>query len=477
MINSIGTALCTPIFPAIGFVNICLRFMLPNEQLRTALSASIGSILSFACWTIVPFAYDIAPLLLPFAISNGVCVGVGYALLDVTAGGPKSLKHPFVGGGLGALTGFAAPYYLYGEAYNVLYGIEGVTPLIQHFMAAPFVTEILCTTGFVAGTAMYPLLHYPMFGIKSVPWTNFSGLLLVSSIGMVYALYATDTEKNANIAPVGSYVNPEIVPLLNSMVRFNTETAQFEAYSLSSNKEWVGSPDCYKKGQIVTKQVREYQQQNDYWGERCTFDHPMLGYLCHYFDRGIAQRFKKSLVTLMDERDINKLRDTMHQTDLVVASILDRSRNNIQEKSFVEKNYRYLIDHENLSKRWCLKLLKSAEKASLGVELIIAMKENGTDKVHLRHSNTTVSSEDIEKWIRNTSPGLLLYQSDESQHVRGQSIENQLSRLSWTCTNLNKATDKWENAIMEDSSSRRRNVFLTSSFLATILSAIALYNS
>ena len=105
------------------------------------------------------------------------------------------------------------------------------------------------------------------------------------------------------------------------------------------------------------------------------------------------------------------------------------------------------------------------------------MKENGTDKVHLRHSNTTVSSEDIEKWIRNTSPGLLLYQSDESQHVRGQSIENQLSRLSWTCTNLNKATDKWENAIMEDSSSRRRNVFLTSSFLATILSAIALYNS
>jgi len=107
--------------------------MLPNETLRTQLSTSIGSILSFACWTIVPYSYNIAPLILPFAISNGISAGFGYAILDVSTGGPKHsevLKNPILtGGGIGAFTGFVAPNFLYGEAYNVLYGIDSVSPL------------------------------------------------------------------------------------------------------------------------------------------------------------------------------------------------------------------------------------------------------------------------------------------------------------------------------------------------------------
>ncbi len=123
--------------------------------------------------------------MLPFALSNGVSAGVGYAMLDVGTGGPKYskvLKNPVLtGGGIGAFTGFVAPNLLYGEAYNLLYGIDSITPIMKQLMASPFVTQISCTTGFFAGCIMYPLLHYPIYGIKSVPWTNFSGLLLVAS--------------------------------------------------------------------------------------------------------------------------------------------------------------------------------------------------------------------------------------------------------------------------------------------------------
>lgn len=466
----IGTALCTPVFPAIGFVNICLRFALPDPQLRRGLSSSLGSILSFACWTIIPYSYEIAPLLLPFAISNGISAGIGYAFLDITSGGPRSssfLKNPILtGGGIGAFTGIIAPRYLYGEAYDILYGIENVTPLMKEIMSWQFVTEISCSTGFIAGCAMYPLLHYPIFGYQRLPWTKFSGLLLMSSFALMYSVYRIDDEKHGMLTPEGSYVKPEMSKLLNSLMRLNVQTMEFEMYSLTTNS-WVGSPELYQEVQIIVKSVRNYQRWNE-----CTFDNPLLALLYLFIDKGIAMRFSDHLVTIEDTKELIRKRDQMHKTDLSVAFIIERSKN--QGSNLVQIVSNFLISTENFTLRKSQRLLNATEKASLGIELVMIMKQCGMKEIHLETSNnTTISLGEIENWIRKTVPGIILYKTEETAFTQGMSVEAQLDLFSWVSTDLSTAFKRWEHDFVEEERNRKRFAFaIASGLLATICSGI-----
>ena len=496
-----GTALCTPIFPAIGFVNVCLRVAFhsspSHEQLLRKLSASIGSILSFACWTVVPFSYEIAPLLLPFALSNGICAGVGYALLDISTGGPKVaattssiniLKNPILtGGGIGAFTGFVAPNYLYGEAFHILYGMEGVTPLIQQFMAVPFVTGISTTTGFVAGSAMYPLLHYPIFGLEHVPWTYFSGLLLLSSAVMGYTIYnKNDGEKLAALAPDGSFVRPEVVPLLNSIIRFNTQTNKFETFSLSSKSDnknsWVGPPELSWQGQKVADSMRDYQSRRDSNGEKFTFDNVILGCLCHYFDRGIAERFPNNVIRIRDSKDLKQHRNLMFWTDLSVAFMVERIKgsssvslkhSNEEVSSLAQKAIDFLVQNEIFTERKSRKILKSTQMTSLGLELIMTMKQQNIQEIYSEKLESIISIHEIEKWIRKVTPEIILFKCEETDCLKGQSVENQLAQLSWEGKDIKHYKELWEQACVDEYKTRKRHqLVITTGLLASILSGI-----
>mmetsp|Transcript_9359 Transcript_9359/g.13932 ORF Transcript_9359/g.13932 Transcript_9359/m.13932 type:complete len:602 (-) Transcript_9359:52-1857(-) len=496
---STSTALCTPVFPAIGFVNFCLRVALPNEKLRMKLSASIGSIISFACWTIVPFTYSITPLLLPFALSNGLCAGVGYTILDIGGSGlaaatnsrvssSSSLltSNPFfqntmlTGGGIGAFTGYCAPKFLYGEAYNVLYGIDGVTPIIHQLMASPFVTQLSCTTGFIAGCAIAPLLHYPMFGIGGVPWTYFSGLALAISTVTMYSLYRIDHDQHATIAPEGSYMKPEMVPLLNSIVRYDVKGGDFGTYSLSS-KAWVGGPAECQRGKVNAETVRSYQREEDSWGEKYTFDNPVLAYLCHYIDRDIQRQYPEHTVTVKDVNYLIECRDSMCQTDWSVNFIMERSKANnaVGQKNHLEqfddKVEKISVYDESMTKRKRRKVLKSIETVSVGIELILAMKQRGIKDIYSKKRNSMISLDDLEAWVRQKAPGTFMFESDEKDTpFKGESIESQLSRLEWRCQDIENTLTIWEQVAFDERKKKWLFVIATTTtgVLATFLSGM-----
>ncbi len=409
--------------------------------------------------------------------------------MDIGTGGPQSssdlpskvhvpaLTNPFVmGGGIGAFTGYVAPNYLYGEAYNILYGIDNITPLMKQIMSFPFVTEISCTTGFIAGCAMYPLLHYPMFGIQNVPWMNFSGILLVSSGLLMYGIYSIDGDKHGVIAPNGSYVKSEIVPVLNSIVRLNVQKDKFETYSLTSS-DWVGDADYYQQRQKIVLSVQEYQNGKDSWGKLYTFDNPVLAYLCHWFDRGIAKRFPDNIVTLKDSKELKKIRDAMHRTDLSIAFLAAaRTRN---EKSqdiliLIEKVKLFCRMNGVMTDKECQRLLNSSEKASYGVELLMFMKQKNLDEIHFDKSKATLSIGYLENWIRKTAPGIILFKTDEIDCLKGMSVESQLENLSFPFNNdLESLKVNWEQIISDEERTRKRyTLVVVTGLLTTIFSGV-----
>ena len=142
----------------------------------------MGNAVNIAFWCILPYSYQYAPLLLPCAIGNGIAAGGAYAALDVMGGGPASklLKNPLIaGGGIGAFVGLVAPSLLYGPVCSTLYGIEHMGLFLnQAFTEFPYIMQISVTTGFAAGIAMYPMLHYPIYGVPNVPWQALTGAVL-----------------------------------------------------------------------------------------------------------------------------------------------------------------------------------------------------------------------------------------------------------------------------------------------------------
>lgn len=419
--------------------------------------------------------------MLPFAISNGVSAGVGYAILFQAqkliqvegSGGPKNskiLNNPLLtGGGIGAFTGFVAPNFLYGETYNLIYGIDSLTPVMKQLMATPFISQISTSTGFIAGCAMYPLLHYPMFGIKNVPWTSFSGILLLLSAASVYNVYKIDNENHEMIAPVGSFVNPELVPSLNAIVRYNTQTKQFESFSLTTN-EWIGSPEVSEKGNSVADSVKAYQKQTDSWGQTFTFDNPMLSYLCHYIDRGVAERFPESIVSLKDEQTMKYFREIMYITDLVVA-LLNEKNNTLSHEDMIEEKVAQMV-HIQKDRRasQCRRLLKSIASVSTGVELAIVMKQQGINEMYSNQLKAVVTLDDMESWVRRKAPDMLLFQTDEEDHsLKGESVESQLLKLAHQPEKIDYLLDKW----VETSSNERRTTRWKFGIAATTIGAFA----
>jgi hypothetical protein len=422
---SATTALATPIFPAIGFVNLFLRVVLPDPHLRATVSTSIGTVLSFATWTLVPTLYNVAPILLPCAIGNGIVAGATYAVVDVASGGPTSWvlrRNPLAAGAIGAVTGFVAPYFLYGPVCFVLYGMEGVTESTRFLLSFPLATQVTMATGFVAGVSMFPLLYFPMNGIPGVHWMNFSGPALLATALALWYVYSPDDRM---ILPVGSFLDPQQIPLLDTIARYNVSTDELEAYSISS-KKWIGPVDVRDVGQQLASTLRQNKDP--------VFDDRIVAWLDCYTFMDAAVKYPDRVVTVPDEKSIREKEHSMLVVDGVVAFILARSKAADQKVNSNPSSTRerlvevvHRIKQTQISRKgdtFVRDTVILIETLSVAVELLLLLQQNG-DQSEFGETLNEILNESIQR----SNLGLVVFTADEK--VPGESIESQLRFQAW----------------------------------------------
>lgn len=472
---STSTALCTPIFPAIGFINAVLRVMVSDSNLRNKLNGSIGTIVNIAFYYVLPYSYQYSSLLLPFAISNGICAGFGYATLDLVSGGPSSriMKNPYItGGGIGALTGLVAPHLLYGQLYSMMYGAEEISDVIHACTSISMFTQISCATGFVAGSMMYPILHYPIFGVEGIHWVGFAGVTLLICMGT--AIYIYSPEKQLPLEK-GSFVCPSQVPLLDAIIRYDVNERNFRTFSLSTN-EWVGPFELIETGKLTAKEVRNYQSSR-FSRKVHTFDNQVLAFLSRW-DNNVATAFPDNLVTVKDEKELQYIEEIFYRTDLVVDFVMERNGTD-----YIPLNDRVeMLLHfgRSISEKERTRRIKAIEGTSVGVELLFALRDHSEDKPFLLKQNDSPSIDFLEKWVRKRAPGILLYKEDEQAsdlRVTGESVESQLDSLMWRSRDVKEVHDHW---VRLNNDEKKRNIahgaVIASSVLAS-LAAMALTTS
>lgn len=201
------TALMTPLFPVIGFNQLVFRYATP--EMKMALHGGT-SMLYFSAMTLMPNAFYYAPILLPFAIGNGVTAGAFYLGADLLAGGPKALAGMSIpikvgsvnttfylaGPLLGLATAFAVPF-TYPHLWNLVYSvdvfeddIESANKFIFNACFNSWFGPCLATTGVASGLIIHAFLRPVILGVPGWPWPRLAGgVLAAATIGLV-ALYS-----------------------------------------------------------------------------------------------------------------------------------------------------------------------------------------------------------------------------------------------------------------------------------------------
>lgn len=197
------TALMTPLFPVIGFNQLVFRFVDPVT--RTAINGGT-SMLYFSCMVLVPKVFFYAPLMLPFALGNGVTSGILYLALEAGAGGPEALAalrvgpFPVAGPLLGLATALLVPF-VYPISWSAVY--PEVSSMLMEPSTWDFIWSIcyennivppcLATTGLAVGAVTHLFLKPVIVGIPGVPWTTSAGGVLAATLVGLGALYSTAT--------------------------------------------------------------------------------------------------------------------------------------------------------------------------------------------------------------------------------------------------------------------------------------------
>ena len=404
-----------------------------------------------------------APAILPCAIGNGLVAGATYSVIDVASGGPTSriLRSPLVAGGIGAITGFVAPYFCYGPAFSAMYGMEGITESMRTILSYPIAAQVTMGTGFVAGVSMYPLLHFPMNGIKGIHWINFSLPTLTAIALALWYVYSPDEKM---YVPEGSFIEPTKVPLLDSILRYNIETGEIETYSISVGG-WVGPADLRKEGEQLANKLRE---SND-----PAFDDRVVAWLDSYTFMDAASKYPDRVVSVRDNHQLKAAEEVMLRMDGIVAFILERSRNGKSSTAETEERLVEVMskmDELNQIRRsdrrkW--REVDEIEAASVAVELLLILKLIATEKEAERGA---LLMKDAEGYISRKHPNLVLFAEDEE--IKGESIQSQLLMRKWAdgAPDIAAAIESFRRINDDDKWERRRNRTIQ---VGTILLSIA----
>lgn len=197
-----STAMMTPLFPVIGLNYLVFRHV-PADVRMVWLGGT--SMVSYSIMTLVPNAFYYAPVLLPFALGNGVVAGSLYLAADVLAGGPKALAQhrlfnglvPLFGPALGATTAMLVPYtypLCWGFVFPWDDSFQDLTmKTIFNVSTHPFVSSCLSFTGLAAGLVIHKMLEPVILGLPGWSWPSLAGsVLAVSGFGLI-ALYSASS--------------------------------------------------------------------------------------------------------------------------------------------------------------------------------------------------------------------------------------------------------------------------------------------
>jgi len=455
---STTTALATPSFPALGFLYAVLRLAMPDADLRKAMEGRWGALLSFTTWTALPALYhgSVASLILPCAVSNGLVAGSLYGLVDVASGGPSGYMKqvyntPLLGSGIGASVGYLAPHYVYGPALE-LYGFDGMTASISYVLNAPLLTEVSIVTGAIAGLILHPLLYYPIHGVPGVHWKYFSGALLaVSSLAMYYVYYGR--ESVALPVPEGSYINAKELCLVNSVLRYNVSSGEIETYSLQSC-QFLGQKQMYIQGQEIAETARLYGKNGN-----AVLDDKLLSFIYNYWDEKIRSKYSTHVVDVKSINCLKETQDSLAVTDAAVALLVEQSADAKSGQHTKQIKILSILDNLNTlrgdqNRKQKLKMRASLDEACIALELLMALEHK--TNTHCNIASSTLTN-DLEQFIRNTCPNIILYTSDEI--YPGTSIESQLETLGWKKSELSLALERWDN-LCKDKDAHKKKVGL-----------------
>eukprot|EP00928_Gymnodinium_smaydae_P080647 TRINITY_DN64303_c0_g1_i1.p1 TRINITY_DN64303_c0_g1~~TRINITY_DN64303_c0_g1_i1.p1 ORF type:complete len:679 (+),score=130.51 TRINITY_DN64303_c0_g1_i1:206-2038(+) len=266
------TALMTPLFPVIGFNQLVFRFVDPAT--RAAIHGGT-SMLYFSAMTLMPNAFYYAPVLLPFAVGNGVTAASVYLAADVAAGGPGRLASfklafiPLAGPLLGVAIALLVPL-TYPISWGLVYGGTDMFnaelyDLIFTYCYNWIMLPCLTMTGLASGLIIHAAIRPVMVGVQGIPWANLSGaVLLAVSLGL-YCLYSTATRtevvhlRDADLenARLGGWLFPTRLP----------------CYVAETELTWVPGLD-HGTGQVVSRRLPVQRLADG--RRRCCRERPML---------------------------------------------------------------------------------------------------------------------------------------------------------------------------------------------------------
>jgi len=191
----------TPLFPVIGLNYLVFRHV-PAEVRMAWLGGT--SMVSYSIMTLLPQAFYYAPILLPFAIGNGMVAGGLYLAADLLAGGPKVLAQhrlfnhiPLFGPLLGATTAMLVPYtypLCWGYVFPWDNTFQNLTMGTVYTVSShPFVSSCLTFTGLAAGLVIHKMLEPVILGLPGWPWPSLAGSVLAVSAFSLVALYSASS--------------------------------------------------------------------------------------------------------------------------------------------------------------------------------------------------------------------------------------------------------------------------------------------
>jgi len=430
-----ATALGTPAFPVIGFVNFGLRYLVWDHATRsailgaTSILGACGTLVSIAAFDLMPVAYSYGQLFLPFALVNGSLAGTAYVVLDLGLGPAKVASSVFSGAAIGAFVGFMGPASgLYDQAFTWIYEME-TDGWFSYLLSNGFMLLISVTTGAAAGLAFHPLLYYPIVGISGWHWTKFSAPILAGGTALLLHLYFSDYY-DARIFPPETYLETDEKQFLHLVSRFHAQNLQVQDWGNSVGFQPSGTG--LQARDSVSSKLEAAKLGNNTRTDKVFFSRRTAW--LHYVTNG-AFGDGYAIETIPVQTEINQESQKYISSDGAVAFLLHSNQHeNVRERLIPLVNdlqtsrLRYKQDTQRAKRT-----VKRIEVASYGIALLLSSRldnQNGDGK-DAEDRRRERQLKKLERSIRQLVPGIILYESEEREGMKGASVEAQLQEFGW----------------------------------------------
>ena len=400
-------------------------------------------------------------------------------MLDLATGGPNSnntnkiLQTPWIcGSGIGGGVGYIAPNYLYGPMMENMYALDGLTESMNTIMSYSMTTELSVVTGMVAGTLLHPMLYYPIHGIKGQKWQYFSGsALCISSAALAYVYYGRE---NVGLPiPDGSFIDPNKMASVDSILRYNNNTDKVETYSLEREK-FIGSSEQCIEGQRIADISRSYTSNSD----KVVFDDRIIAFVYNWWDAKAKDKYPEHIVNIKTQDELQQIQNSMTYADVAVAAILSSDKESEANSKDVVMNIIDNLNAQNEGRQGQLKStsFKQLEDVTVAIELLMAMKkkqqEDQQSTAKTKTHDDDALRQTLEQFIKKRYPKLTLYTSDEQ--YKGESVESQLKNAKWRGPDYTDALKRWTHVHEKETyrTWRNRSLIVISGILLSVAGSL-----